>query len=77
MDLVMEPSEHVVYEGVLADLAVGELNSGECREVETALCFLAHGRFEISAEVRAFQPSRVESRAGVGQLVAIVRGIDT
>lgn len=77
MNVAMEPSEHVVHEGFLADIAVGDLKSGESREVETALCFLTYGRFEVSAEVRAFQPSQLESRAGVGQLIAIVRGIDT
>lgn len=77
MDVTMEPFEHAVHEGVLTDIPVGELKSGETRELEMAVCFLAYGRYEISAEVRAFQPSRLESRAGVGQLIAIVQGADS
>ncbi|KAF9464726.1 TRAPP II complex [Collybia nuda] len=77
VDLAMEPLEHVVHEGVLIDLTVGELKSGQSREVEIALCFLACGRFEIFAEAKAFQPLRLDRKAGVGKLVAIVQGINT
>lgn len=69
----MEPVEHIVHEGVLTDFAVGRLDGGESREVETALCFIAYGYFEIFAQVRAFEISRMDSRAGLGRLVAIVR----
>lgn len=76
MDLEMEPSEHVIHEGVLSELAVGRLESGESREVETAVCFLAYGRFEISADVRAFDSPWGDTRAGLGHLVAVVRADD-
>ncbi|KAG5727958.1 Transport protein particle subunit [Termitomyces sp. T112] len=77
IDLEMEPLEHIVYEGVLNDLAVGRLESGETRELETAICFLSKGRFEISAEVRSYDvPPSDNSRAGIGHLIAIVRGVD-
>ncbi|KAG6909694.1 hypothetical protein DXG01_015895 [Tephrocybe rancida] len=77
MDMDMEPSEHVVYEGILTELAVGRLESGESRDIDTAICFLANGRFEISAEVRSFDAPRSDTdRAGIGHLIAIVRGSD-
>ncbi|KAF8077925.1 TRAPP II complex [Lyophyllum atratum] len=74
MDLEMEPSEHIIYEGVLTEMAVGRLGSGESREVDTAICFLAYGHFEISAEVRSFDSPRSDTRVGVGQLIAVVEG---
>jgi trafficking protein particle complex subunit 9 len=69
----VEPVEHVVHEGVLTDLAIGRLAAGESREVETALCFIAYGYFEIFAQARAFDTSRSDARAGLGRLIAIVR----
>jgi hypothetical protein len=73
VDLEVEPAEHVVHEGVLTDLAIGRLEGGESREVEIALCFIAYGYFEIIAQVRAFDASRVDTRVGLGRLIAIVR----
>lgn len=68
----MEPAEHVVHEGVLTDLAIGRLGGGESTDVETALCFITYGYFEILAQVSAFDASRIDSRAGLGRLIAIV-----
>lgn len=73
MDLTMEPAEHVIFEGVLAGLSLGRLESGESREVETPLCFLAYGRFEVVADVRTFGIAQPHNKAGLGQLTAIVR----
>jgi hypothetical protein len=69
----MEPSEHIIYEGVLSDLPIGRLESGESREVETPLCFLSYGRFEVLAEIRILGGLRIGSGAGIGQLIAIVQ----
>ena len=73
VDLEVEPAEHVVHEGILTDLAIGRLDGGESKEVETALCFIAYGYFEIFAQVRAFDTSHVDTRAGLGRLIVIVR----
>ena len=73
IDLEVDPAEHVIYEGVLTDLAVGQLGGGESKELETALCFIAYGHFEISAQVRVFDTSRIDTRAGLGRVVAIVQ----
>jgi len=70
MDLEMEPSEYVIHEDVISDVVVGRLQSGDSREVETAICFLANGRFEISADVRVLEFRG--ARAGTGHLIAIV-----
>ncbi|GLB34932.1 putative transport protein Trs120 or TRAPPC9, TRAPP II complex subunit [Lyophyllum shimeji] len=74
MDVEVEPSEHVVYEGVLTEMPVGRLEPGESREIDTALCFLVYGRFEISAEATSFDSPRTDARAGIGHLIAVVKG---
>ncbi|KAF8212193.1 TRAPP II complex [Mycena galopus ATCC 62051] len=61
---------HVIFEGLLKDVPIGRLESGESREIETGLCFLAYGRFEISAEARVI--GSPESK-GTGRLTAMVR----
>lgn len=72
MDLEVNPSEYVLHEGVITDLAIGCLEHGEHREVTTSLCFLASGRFDISAIVRCFGTSDVESRTARAHTTAIV-----
>jgi hypothetical protein len=52
MDLGLEPSEHVLYGGVNQNIPIGRLEPGESRAVDTIVCFLALGCFEISAEVK-------------------------
>ncbi|KAG6814362.1 hypothetical protein H0H92_010948 [Tricholoma furcatifolium] len=73
MDVEMNPAEHVVYEGILTELAVGRLESGESRTIDTAVCFLANGRFEMSVQVRNLDSPSDTGRAGIGRLTAIVR----
>ncbi|KAF8163323.1 TRAPP II complex [Crassisporium funariophilum] len=72
LDLETNPSEYVVHEGVLTDLAVGRLKTGESREITTSLCFLASGRFDISALVRDFGSSEPDSRIARAHVTAIV-----
>ncbi|KAF8964707.1 TRAPP II complex [Flammula alnicola] len=73
IDLEASPSEYLVYEGVLTELPVGRLQSGESREITTSLCFLATGRFEISAQVRSFGTSETDSRVARTHVTAIVK----
>jgi len=72
LDLEASPSEYLIYEGVLTELAVGRLNSGETREISTSVCFLACGRFELSAQVRGFGNSETERRGARTHITAIV-----
>jgi len=72
IDLEVNPPEYVIYEGVITDLAIGRLNNGECREVTTSLCFLASGRFDISAVVRCFGTSGMDSRTARAHTTVIV-----
>ena len=73
VDLEVNPSEYVIHEGVITDLAIGRLKSRECREVTASLCFLASGRFDIFAVVRCFDTSGVDSRTARGYTTAVVK----
>ncbi|KAJ7632643.1 transport protein Trs120 or TRAPPC9 TRAPP II complex subunit-domain-containing protein [Roridomyces roridus] len=70
VDFDLKPSQHIIFEGLLRQVAIGRLESGESREIDTGLCFLAHGRYEISAEAKVVGSSDSKGR---GQLTAIVR----
>ncbi|KAF7338264.1 hypothetical protein MVEN_02051700 [Mycena venus] len=70
IDFDFQSSPHVIFEGLLREVPIGRLESGESREVETGLCFLAYGRFEISAEAKVV--GSTESK-GTGRLTAMVR----
>ena len=72
VDLETTPSEHVVHEGVLTDLPIGCLKTGESREITTSLCFLASGHFEILAQVRGFGTSETDNRQTRTFITAVV-----
>jgi hypothetical protein len=73
VNLDVDPADHIIYEGILSNIPLGRIESGETGEVETAVCFLSQGRFEICAEVHILGAPRSERKAGVGQLRAVVR----
>lgn len=73
INLKVDPADHIIYDGVLSNIPLGRIESGETGDVETAVCFLSQGRFEIFAEVHILGASRSERKAGRGQLKAIVR----
>lgn len=73
MDLEANPSEYIIYEGVLTDLPVGRLESGESREITTSVCFLASGHFEISALVRGFGGATADSRVARAHITAMLK----
>ncbi|KAJ7097903.1 TRAPP II complex [Mycena belliarum] len=74
LDFDFQSSPHVIFEGLLRDVPIGRLESGESHEIETGLCFLAYGRYEISAEAKVVgsAESSAESK-GRGRLTAMVR----
>lgn len=73
VDLDLKPAEHIIYEGVISNIPLGQLQSGEARELEMPLCFLSQGQFEIRAEVRILGAARSERPIGGGLLRAVVR----
>lgn len=70
VDFDLQSSSDVIFEGHLREVPVGRLESGESREIETGLCFLAFGRYEISAEAKVGGSSECK---GAGRLAALVR----
>ncbi|PBK78204.1 hypothetical protein ARMSODRAFT_947080 [Armillaria solidipes] len=72
LDLIMEPPEHVIYEGVLNDIPVGKLKSGASFDITIPLCFLAYGRFTIWATANTFRGKTRERVQGLAQLTAVV-----
>lgn len=53
MDVYITPLEHVLYQGVLNDQPLGRVRGGETVYLTMPLCFVARGRFAISARVRS------------------------
>jgi trafficking protein particle complex subunit 9 len=76
LDFTVEPAEHIIVEGVLTDVSLGRLDSGEYREIETVLCVLCLGRFEICVTVRSLSDGSAGTVVGAGCLRAVVRGDD-
>jgi len=72
MNLNMEPSDDILYEGVIQDVPLGRLEPGASREIDTIVCFLAHGYFEVLAEVRLVEAGQV--KAGIGYLKVTLPG---
>lgn len=72
LDLIFDPAEQVLWEGVLSNMAMGKLKPDETKTVEVPLCFLCTGRFEIGAEVRIMGAMK-NSRAGASRICISVR----
>lgn len=71
VDVSIDPREHFIHDGVLRDIPVGRLEAQESREVELAVCFLCHGRFEVFASARVLDSGTL-SGSGSARLIAIV-----
>lgn len=71
LDIEVSPAEYLVYEGVLTDLPLGRLKTGESKEFKVFLCFLSCGRFEISGQVRGVGPE-AEGRVARTHMTAMV-----
>jgi len=66
-----EPERHVIYQGVLQGIPLGEIQSGETRELEMAICFVSCGSFELRAQVETLNTPRGEL-AGSGHVTVLV-----
>jgi hypothetical protein len=73
LSFAVDPAQYVTCEGVLSDIPLGEFGSGETRQIEIGICFLASGRFEMTAKVRCHRPRDCDGSAGIGELRALVR----
>jgi trafficking protein particle complex subunit 9 len=75
-DTTVDPADHVLQEGALSDIPIGRLESGEVRELETPLCFVACGRFHVQVEAWAISSPMSHAKVGSATLKAIVREED-
>lgn len=66
-----EPEKHVIYQGVLQGIPLGEVRGGETRELGVAICFVSCGRFELRAQVEILNAPRGEL-AGSGHVTVLV-----
>ncbi|KAL0581718.1 hypothetical protein V5O48_000300 [Marasmius crinis-equi] len=73
LDLRLEPAEHIIYDGVLDDIPVGRLDSDETQELDFAICFLSHGRFDVTAMAKVAGDPH-EHEKGIAHLACIVDG---
>ncbi|KAH9180692.1 TRAPP II complex [Lactarius sanguifluus] len=71
-DITVDPTDHVIQEGVLSDVPIGRLEKGEERELEAPLCFVACGRFRVQVEARAVDGVGREARVGSATLKVVV-----
>jgi len=69
--MFFEPEKHVIYQGVLQGIPLGEVQSDEIRELETAICFVSCGRFQLRTQIEILGAPRGES-AGSGHVLVLV-----
>ncbi|KAG2134424.1 TRAPP II complex [Suillus bovinus] len=72
LELIFDPAEQVLSEGVLSNIAIGKVQDDETKAVEVPLCFLCTGRFEIGAEVRLMGTLK-DNRASASRICISVR----
>ena len=72
LDVELDPSESIVFEGILNDIPLGRLEANEVRDFSLGICFLSSGRFELSAQARPFGIPHLEARAARASLVAAI-----
>jgi len=72
LNLTLDPSQHVIAQGVLKEIPLGRVRSGEASEVHTPVAFVSCGKFELAADVYAsWEPAGLQ-HVGQGRLNATV-----
>jgi hypothetical protein len=69
--MFFEPEKYVIHQGVLQGIPFGEVESGETKEMEMAICFVSCGRFELRGQVEILDAARGEP-AGSGHITVLV-----
>lgn len=74
MSFSISPSEYVLYDGVLSDIPVGQVEVGEEKDIEFGLCFVSEGRFDIGVQAWVVDgDADEEAKAGEGKLRVLVQ----
>jgi hypothetical protein len=69
LTLDLEPSDCLIYEGVISDIPIGRLDEGMTRLIELPICFLTNGHFELTAQVRAVGLDIKPAKVGITAVV--------
>jgi hypothetical protein len=71
-DIVVDPADHAIQEGPTSGIPIGRLEPGAERELETPLCFVACGRFNVHVEARAISAAAQVAKVASATLKATV-----
>jgi hypothetical protein len=72
LNLIIDPAEQVLSEGVLSNMTVGKVESEKTKVMETPFYFLCTGFFEVGAEVQILGAPK-NARAGTRRIRIAVR----
>lgn len=73
LSITIEPSEHVLYDGVLSGIPVGRLHSSEQSVIEVGMSFIAEGQFTVQAQAFTMVENGLRTSAGIGETTVVVR----
>ncbi|KAF9227891.1 hypothetical protein BS17DRAFT_693370 [Gyrodon lividus] len=73
LNLIPGSEDHILFEGSLTAIPLGNVGSGQSKAIEIPLCFLCVGHFELGVEARLPAAPEESGRAGVGRVRAMVR----
>lgn len=68
----MDPAQHIIYEGILSNIAIGRLGANQTYETEIPVAFVSCGRFDVFADVRTVTDTAKSRKVGRGHLRAVV-----
>lgn len=71
----MEPSDYVLYNGILNDIPLGCLQSGQTLDHQMVFVFTAQGQFNLSAKVSAIDGEGRVDQCGSSHLVILSREV--
>lgn len=71
-DTAVDPSDHVIQEGVPSGVPIGRLEAGGMHEFETPLCFVACGQFRVQVDARAVDGATSDAKVGTAMLKVVV-----
>ncbi|KAF9246496.1 TRAPP II complex [Melanogaster broomeanus] len=70
LNLIPSSEEHIIFEGSLTEIPLGDVGGCQSKVIEVSVCFLCVGHFEFGAEARLLG-------VRVGRIVTVVREDDS
>ncbi|KAF8844938.1 hypothetical protein BDN67DRAFT_942470 [Paxillus ammoniavirescens] len=72
VNLIPSSEEHILFEGSLTNIPLGNVGGGQSKVIEIPLCFLCVGHFELGVEAQLLGAPEERSRVGVGRIQVMV-----